>query len=397
MAGRHACRSARLFALGAAAALWLAGCGGGGSSSDVPPLSAPAALGEKIFNDTSLSASRRQSCASCHVSEAGNAQDNALPAQLGGADLTLQGSRVSPSIRYLAFGTAFHLDSGGTPSGGFFWDVRASSLADQAAGPFFNRVEMALASKAELAARLSEASYAEAFRQVFGNDIFNRPDEALAAVTVSLQQFQVEDVRLRPFSSRYDAFLRGTAQLGDQASRGLALFNDPAKGHCSSCHPSNKGVDGSLPLLTNFTYHSLGVPRNGELAINADPSFFDLGLCAREGGDLAARSDLCGAFKVPLLRNVALRRAFFHNGRFKSLEEVVSFYAERDTHPERFYPRKADGSIDKFDDLPEAFKANVSRGEPPYNRRAGDAPALSAAEVADVVAFLKTLTDGWPP
>lgn len=380
--------------------LSLAGCGG---SSDPPPqgpqtgLSAQAALGMKIFNDVSLSASGRQSCATCHVDSAGHAQDNALPAQLGGADLSLQGSRVSPSIRYLAFAPPFFVDSGGTPSGGLFWDGRASSLADQAGRPFLNPVEMALASEADLVARLAKASYAVEFRQVFGADILERTHDAFESVKLALQQFQREDRGLRPFSSKYDEFLRGNAVLSDQEARGLALFNDTAKGNCASCHPSAIERDGSFPLFTNFTYHALGIPRNAQLEANADPAHFDLGLCAREGGDLLARTDLCGAFKVPSLRNVSLRQALFHNGRFKRLDDAVGFYAERDTDPAKFYPRKADGGIDTFDDLPEAYKGNVTRGEAPYDRRVGQAPALSRPEVDDVVAFLKTLTDGWAP
>jgi len=109
----------------------------------------------------------------------------------------------------------------------------------------------------------------------------------------------------------------------------------------------------------------------------------------------AARADLCGAFKVPSLRNVALRRALFHNGRFKTLTDAVDFYAQRDTRPDRFYPTLADGSVDRYDDLPPPFKTNVTRGEAPYDRIPGAVPALSADEVADIVAFLGTLTDGW--
>lgn len=377
--------------------LTLAGCGG---SSDAPApaeLSAQAALGLKIFNDASLSASGRQSCASCHVAAAGHAQDNALAAQLGGVGLSLQGNRVSPSIRYLSFATAFFVDAGGTPSGGLFWDGRASSLADQAGRPFLNPVEMALASEGDLVVRLASAGYAAEFRQVFGADIFERAHDAFESVKMALQQFQREDPSLRPFSSKYDAFLRGKATLSDQEARGLALFNDATKGNCASCHPSAVGRDGSFPLFTNFTYHALGIPRNLQIEANADPAHFDLGLCAREGGDLLARADLCGAFKVPSLRNVSLRQALFHNGRFKRLDEAVSFYAERDTDPAKFYPRKADGSIDAFDDLPEVYKGNVTRGEAPYDRRAGQAPALSRSEIDDVVSFLRALTDGWKP
>ena len=379
-----------------ALALALAGCGGS-DSPDRFRLSPQAALGERIFNDASLSASGRQSCASCHVAATGGGQDNALAAQLGGADLSLQGSRTSPSIRYLAFGTAFRLDGGGTPSGGFFWDGRVSSLAEQARRPFFNPVEMALASPADLAARLAKADYAQDFAALYGPDILSRPDDALQAVGLAVQQFELEDVRLRAFSSKFDSFLDGKATLSAAEARGLAAFEDPLKGNCSSCHTSARSRDGTHPLFTNFTYHALGVPRNAELVANADPAHADLGLCAREGGDLAARADLCGSFKVPSLRNVALRRALFHNGRFKTLGDAVDFYAQRDTRPDRFYPALPDGSVDRYDDLPPQFKANVNRGEAPYDRVPGGVPAISPAEVADIVAFLATLTDGWTP
>lgn len=388
--------SSRPTALALALALALTGCGGSGSP-DGERLSPQAALGERIFNDASLSASGRQSCASCHVAATGDAQDNALAAQLGGADLSLQGSRTSPSIRYLAFGTAFRLDGGGTPSGGFFWDGRVSSLAEQARRPFLNPVEMALASPADLAARLAKADYAQEFATLYGQDIFSRPDDALQAVGLAVQQFQLEDVRLQSFTSKFDSFLRGSATLSAAEARGLAAFEDPLKGNCSSCHTSARSKDGMHPLFTNFTYHALGVPRNAELVANADPTHTDLGLCAREGGDLAARADLCGSFKVPSLRNVALRRALFHNGRFKTLDDAVDFYARRDTRPDLFYPRLQDGSVDRYDDLPPPFKANVSRGEAPYDRVPGGVSAMSPDEVNDIVAFLKTLTDGWTP
>lgn len=379
----------------------LAACGG--SSSDpgapapppAPALSREAALGERIFGDVSLSASRQQSCATCHDPAFGHAQPNALAAQLGGPALTQQGRRSSPSIRYLAFAPPFAIDSSGVPSGGLFWDGRASSLADQAGRPFLNPVEMALASKAELAARLAQAPYAAELRSLHGATVLDRPDDALDAVTRALQAFQLESPQFRPFSSKFDAVLRGDATLDAEEARGLTLFNARDKGACQSCHPSARGADGRFPLFTNFGYHALGVPRNPELAANADPAHFDLGLCAREGGDLQARSDLCGFFRTPSLRNVALRQALFHNGRFKTLRDAVAFYARRDTHPEQFYPRAADGTVLRFDDLPPALRGNVPTLEAPYDRRPGDPPVLTDAEIDDVVAFLRTLTDGW--
>jgi cytochrome c peroxidase len=256
---------------------------------------------------------------------------------------------------------------------------------------------MALSSKDGVVAKLSRASYAEDFKRVFGADIFSRPDDAFERIKLALQRYQLEDPDFRPYSSKYDAFLRGSTALNDQELRGLALFNSRSKGNCAACHPSARGADGSAPLFTDFSYDNLGLPRNDEIAANADPGHFDLGLCARAGGDMSARGDLCGAFKVPSLRNVALRRALFHNGRFKTLRDALTFYAQRDIAPQKFYPRKADGSVDKFNDLPDVYKANVNTTEAPYDRRPGDAPALSDAEIDDVIAFLKTLTDGWTP
>ena len=387
--------------VGLAGAAMLAGCGGGGGSAasaglpDSTALSAQAALGEKIFADVSLSASGRQACASCHSPDAAHAPANKLAAQLGGPLLDQQGRRQAPSINYLSFNTAFFFGADGTPTGGFFWDGRAATLQEQAAQPFLTSFEMANADVTEVVAKLARASYADEFKRVFGADIFSRPDDAMARATLALAQYQKEDTEFRAFTSKYDEFLRGRIALSDQELRGLALFNNPSKGNCIGCHPSGKGADGSFPLFTDFTYDNLGVPRNPAVARNADPAYYDLGLCER--ADLAARSELCGAFKVPSLRNVALRQAFFHNGRFATLKEAITFYVERDTSPEKWYPLNSDGSVNKFDDLPARYRANVNTTEVPYNRRLGDAPALSDAEVDDVIAFLKTLSDGYRP
>ncbi|HEY1393356.1 MAG TPA: cytochrome c peroxidase [Methylibium sp.] len=375
----------------------LSACGGGGSASEPAPgkLSASAALGEKIFKDASLSASGRQSCASCHDPAAVHAPANNLAAQFGGPNMDRQGLRQSPSIRYLSFNTPFHFAADGTPTGGFFWDGRADTLALQAGQPFLNPREMANADKAAVVAKLARASYAAEFKQLYGEAVFSDVEGAFARMTLALQQYQREDNEFHSFSSKYDAFLQGKASLSDQELRGLVLFNSPTKGNCFSCHPSARSADGTPPLFTDFTYDNLGVPRNPELAANDDPSHYDRGLCARDGGDLASRTDLCGAFKVPSLRNVAQRQTFFHNGRFKTLKEALTFYVQRDTNPDKWYPLNADGTVKKFDDLPLQYHANVNTKEVPYNRRPGDAPALSDAEIGDLIAFLKTLSDGY--
>ncbi len=97
-------------------------------------------------------------------------------------------------------------------------------------------------------------------------------------------------------------------------------------------------------------------------------------------------------FRTPSLRNVAKRQVFFHNGSLHSLTDVVRFYAERDTQPQNWYPRKADGGTAKFDDLPAAYWANIDM-QPPFRRKAGESPALSENDIRNIVAFLMTLSD----
>ena len=391
--------------------LLLSACGGGGGSpapstpvAVSPPAVAPpqqaasldiVAVGKLIFRDTSLSASGRLACASCHNPDNAHAQSNDLAAQLGGADMTSQGSRAAPSLRYMNLTPRFSIAADGTPSGGFNRDGRAQTLAEQAQRPLLAVHEMANADAAAVIAKLRGAAYAEQFRALFGAAIFDDPAAAFERVQLALQQYQKNDPDFHPFDSKYDQFIAGKASLSDGELRGLALFNNPNKGNCAACHPSAKAADGSPPLFTDFSFDNLGVPRNPALAANRDPAYYDLGLCAPDRTDLAQRRDLCGAFKVPTLRNVATRKVFFHNGGFTSLRDVVAFYVRRDTNPEEWYPRAADGTILKFDDLPAELRRNVNIAEGPYNRLPGQAPALSSSEIDDVVRFLGTLTDGY--
>ena len=381
-----------------------AGCSGSsdatqpGTPDAGAPLSELAQVGELIFHDASLSASGQQSCATCHVEERALAGNDATPAPPGGADMSLPGLRNTPSLRYLRFNPAFGFDAEGTPTGGFTRDGRANSLAAQARTPFLAPFEMANASAADVAARLAGAAYAQRFRALFGEAIFDDPDAAFDRALQALQAYQLEDrAGFAPFSSKFDRYLAGTAELSPAELRGFALFNDPAKGNCAACHPGTRSADGTPPLFTDFTYDNLGVPRNPDIPANADPAYFDLGLCGPLREDLANRPDLCGAFKVPSLRNVAITAPYFHNGRFQTLREVVRFYVRRDTHPAEWYPLDAAGNVRKFDDLPPGYGVNVNRTEAPYNRNVGDVPALTDDEIDDVVDFLGTLTDGYAP
>ncbi|MDB5967776.1 MAG: c-type cytochrome [Hydrocarboniphaga sp.] len=379
----------------AASAFLLSACGGG---SDLPAATAPqalsatAALGKKIFFDTSLSASGALACGSCHVPSRAHSGDDGLAVPLGGVDQITPGFRNAPSLRYLNLTPAFFFDSEGTPTGGFDRDGRADTFAAQSRRPLLAAHEMANGDAATFAAKLQRASYVADFTAIYGAGIFDDSDAALDRATQAVQVYEQEDSGFHPYSSKFDDFLRGSQPLGEQELRGYALYNNPLKGNCAGCHPSSV-VAGALPLFTDFTYDNLGVPRNAEIPANADASYYDLGLCGPDRTDLVAtHQDLCGAFKVPTLRNIALTAPYFHNGRFATLKEALQFYVQRDTNPEKWYPSTAAG-VQKFDDLPAEYQRNVNTTEVPYNRKLGDQPALSDAEIDDLIAFLNTLTD----
>jgi cytochrome c peroxidase len=211
----------------------------------------------------------------------GYSAPNDLAAQMGGIDLKVQGLRASQSVRYLATNTEFHFDDEGTPTGGFFWDGRADSLNAQTAGPLLGAREMANKDRASVVQRIAASSWAADFKRLYGADVFRDVDGAFDKLGSVLKAFQSQGPDFNAFTSKYDEVLRGKATLSAQEARGLEWFNDPQKGNCASCHPSAKAQDGSHPLFTDFTYDNLGVPRNPEILANADPAYFDLGLCAR--------------------------------------------------------------------------------------------------------------------
>lgn len=359
-----------------------------------PGISAVAALGEQLFRDESLSVSGKLACQTCHQPQFAHAAPPADAVSKGGPDIDVPGIRNSPSIRYASFTPAFGFDAEGAAFGGLFRDGRASSLVEQAKRPFTDPREMANATPADVIARLRKSPNAARFRAVFGAHALDDSVAAFDRVAAAIAQFEVEDPEFHRFDSKYDAWLAREAELAPAERRGLALFEDAEKGNCAACHPSRRRDDGSPPLFTDYTYDNVGVPRNARIAANADPEHFDLGLCGPERQDLAARRDLCGAFKVPTLRNVARTAPYFHNGAIESLHDAVAFYARRDTDPGAWYPQAAAG-IARFDDLPAELAGTVNTTEVPYDRKPGDQPALTPAEIDDIVAFLKTLDDGY--
>jgi cytochrome c peroxidase len=369
-----------------------------------PSAAAMTEIGRALFFDASLSASGKTACATCHAPERAFGPPNDAPVQLGGADGRQFGVRAVPSLMYgqktPPFTEHFFDDDGDDssdqgPAGGHTWDGRAPSAHDQARLPLLSAFEMANADAGAVVARVRHASYAAEFRDVFGEGVLDDAAAGFKAVLMALETYQQSATDFYPYSSKYDAWLRHERSLTAAESRGLAAFNDPAKGNCARCHPSAMRA-GALPQFTDFGYAALGVPRNPAIPANADRHYFDLGLCGPLRTDLADRAAYCGLFRVPTLRNAATRGTFFHNGKVHRLEDAVRFYAERDTQPRKWYPPAAQGETEKFDDLPPPYRGNVDTA-PPFGGRSGDAPALSEADIRDIVAFLNTLTDGYRP
>lgn len=368
--------------------------------ADANPLSPQARVGREIFFDARLSNPQGTSCASCHDPLQGWGGNNASRSGVsaGNSPGTPVG-RNPPTIGYVAFVPRFHLkkeDGKNKAVGGLFWDGRVNTLEEQARGPLFSKIEMNLANEAELADRLRGAPYEAELRAAF--DLGASPSDAqwtqVALAAVAAFQRSPE---LAPFSSKYDAVLRGELKFSESEARGLRLFADPKKGNCNACHVFER--DSKNPgdhLFTDFTYDNVGLPRNAAIPDNADANHFDLGLCGpTRQRPRGLTTGVCGAFKVPTLRNAALRPFYFHNGSFTDLAEVVRFYVERDTNPEKWYPKDAKGKILVFNDLPRQYTGNVNREEVPYDRKRGQKPRLNEAEIADVVAFIKTLDDGF--
>ncbi|WP_277183161.1 cytochrome-c peroxidase [Caballeronia sp. BR00000012568055] len=399
----------------------------------VAPLSAVAQLGQKIFFDKTLSASGQQSCATCHDPSHSFAAPNDLSVQQGGPHLTLQGYRPPPSLMYLYRQPSFSIgpDAGdadnapdlaalaqaasGTqraqknagvapaapamvPQGGLFWDGRADTLQAQASGPMLNPVEMANTSLDQVADKLAHAPYKGDFEKLFGPRIFDtRGGLAVSEAMFAVARYQVEEQAFHPYSSKYDYWLEGKARLTQAELHGLHLFNDPDKANCAGCHLSKPSPDGLPPMFTDFQYESLGIPRNPKLAINRNPKFFDMGVCGPFRDDLKDQTQYCSMFLTPTLRNVSTRHAFFHNGIYHSLDDVMAFYNERNTAPQKFYSKDADGKVHKYDDLPAQYVANIDDKDAPFDRKFGDKPAMTDQDIKDIVAFLHTLDDGYKP
>ena len=364
-------------------------------------LSPAATVGKEIFFDTSISASGKMSCATCHDPKHAYGPPNALAVQFGGPTAADAGTRAVPSLRYQEYTPPYAdlLDnpdgiSTPGPGGGLTQDGRAPTLADQAQIPLLANNEMANRNPAEVVNNIKSSTYAAAFQKAFGDTVFKNTNAAFRKALEALQAFQLEDPSFHPYSSKYDLYasnkIGGTLTPAER--RGFAIYNDPKKGNCFACHYNGAGLNGSVRLFTDYTYAAIGVPRNKEIPANKNSRYFDLGICGRPDHPLPSSRQYCGMFKTPTLRNAAVRKVFFHNGQFKSLRDVIRFYNTRDTNPELWYPI-VKGAAQKFDDLPAMYRTNIDTQAPLDGKARGSKPSMSDQDVEDLESFLDTLTD----
>lgn len=390
-------------------------------------------LGKSIFFDMNLSINMNQSCASCHDPAVGwtgpNVAINAGGAVYEGSIPGRFGNRKPPSSGYATPSPVFYFNREGLFIGGNFWDGRATGeklgnpAADQAQGPFLNPVEQALPDSACVVWRICNpvvpGDYPVAFEDVWGAEACDiswpvdvgttcstegatvslsdadraKSESVYDSVALSVAAYE-DSPEVNAFTSKYDYSKMGLAKLTKEERKGFALFH--GKGKCFRCHI----VTGKKDLFTDFTFDNLGLPQNPDNPAGVAPGFVDQGL----GGFLQTRtewsdmaSENMGKHKVPTLRNVDKRpdasfvKTYGHNGYFKSLKGIVHFYNTRDVKPECPDPltREADALAQNCWPPPEVAE-NVNDEE------LGDL-GLSDEEEDAIVAFMKTLSDGYQP
>jgi cytochrome c peroxidase len=428
-------------------------------------------LGKLFIYDKSLSPSKNIACATCHAPYAGftggtNIFNATTVAQAGGTAITNAvppepnvrfGPRKPQSYAYAAFAPILHFNATqGDFYGGNFWDMRATGnrlanpAAEQAQGPPVNPVEMGNPDTACVVWKVSQGGYKTLVESLWGPQSFaikwpanvasvcampgpapaNDPYPVkLSAVdrgvsnatydhlTLSVASYESSS-DVSGFSSKFDAWLAGNAQLTAAEQRGYELFN--GKAHCNQCHLSGNAVNSTnlapadvAPLFTDFTSANIGVPRNlampyycenkpDQYGYTANPmglGFYDLGVGAMLSStandpDIQQWKYLAplfnGKFQTPTLRNVDMRpradftKAYMHNGYLKSLKQVVHFY-----NTSQSLPRCAQGSPgEKVSCWPAPeTSANLTS--------VIGSLGLTSDEEDDIVDFLRSLTDGF--
>lgn len=238
-------------------------------------------LGRLLFFDKRLSRNDTIACASCHLPAKGFT--DGMPVSTG--INKLKGGRSAPASINRAF------------SRGQFWDGRADTLEAQSVGPFVNPVEHGFINHDELVAKIRKMpGYRKLFQEVFGREI------VIEDVGKAIASFQRTILSGNSAVDKFDLGGEETA-LSESARRGLELFRGKAR--CTRCH---SGFN-----FTDEKFHNLG--------IGWDTNTVDLGryMVTKNPEDI-------GAFKTPTLREIARTAPYMHDGRFKTLEDVVAFY-----------------------------------------------------------------------
>jgi len=372
-------------------------------------------LGKNLFFDSNLSTPPGQPCAACHAPSVGFtgplSEINAGGSVYPGAIPSRFGNRKPPAASY-AFGPVMYFDAEeGLWIGGTFWDGRATGwrlgdpLAEQAQGPFLNPVEQNMDSPVDVCLAVQASMYASLFDEVWGAgslDCVNDVAATYEKIARSISAYE-RSTEVNPFTSKYDAYLAGNANLTGIEKKGLRLFE--GKGKCALCHLSGLGPEGEPPMFTDFTYDNLGVPKNPMNPfynmppwINPDgAAWIDYGLgafLASAGYGPEVYEPELGKQKVPSLRNVDLRpdksvvKAYGHNGYFKSLQSIVHFYNTRDVF----------GPCDMQSNPKEGLNCWPA-AEVPMNVNTEELGnlGLKPHEEQAIVEFLKTLSDGYKP
>lgn len=405
-----------LLSLSVASIVLFSGCGGGSSdsqaSASTSTFSTKEKLGEALFFDANISLKRNTSCSTCHNPEYGFVdarfredgvdQNVFIHGALSvGDDGVSLGGRNAPTAAYALYSPTFYKMSDGNYSGGQFHDGRAATLADQAGRPPLDMAEMMMSDKNAIIDRIKEnEEYIEAFKRLYGSDIFDDINVSYEAMRESIGKFEKTQL-FAPFDSKYDRY-RECKDNGNLTSTclsegnwtieeqlGFDLFFSESNTNCAQCHTlAGTKNDKTKELFTNYEYENIGTPRNvaamnARVALglqDANATFRGLGATV-EASDANFKNHL-GKTKVPTLRNVAVTGPYMNNGVFTKLRTVLEFYDHM--------AGNGDHAIN-----PETLQA---WGENDYNTtinftKLHDTAALNDTKIRALEAFLNTLTD----